>query len=295
MTLEIVERAPAKINLALHVTGHRDDGYHMLDSLVTFAAFGDELVFRPADDLTLALEGPEAGSLSNTDNLVLRAAHELRDALADKKRITRPGASIKLHKNLPVSSGVGGGSADAAATLRGLMRLWDAQIDDTQLAKLALSLGADVPMCLTSRPSHISGIGEEIAPVNLPVFDMVLINPRQAVSTPDVFKKLDRKNNASMSRLPKTSTCTDWTSWLDMQRNDLQAPATNLAPEILDCLEALRRENNCLLARMSGSGATCFGIYESAASAEAAAQSLRTAHPDWWVVATRSISWSSPS
>lgn len=280
---DIVETARAKINLALHVTGQRDDGYHLIESLVTFAETSDRLTFGPDEDWRFTLSGPFSGDLS-PDNLVLRARDSLREAASSSGYATPP-VSIHLEKNLPVAAGLGGGSADAAACLRGLSRLWKLSGSSPDLNGIALGLGADVPMCLISRPLVACGIGDKIKRLEtLPSLAMVLVNPRVAISTPDVFGMLRHKNNSPMA-VPQTRTTTALVRELHALRNDLQAPAETTAPAITDVVEAILN-SGALLARMSGSGATCFGLYPDMGKAAMAADSLRAAHPAWYVCAS---------
>ena len=278
---DIVELAPAKINLALHVTGQRSDGYHLIESIVVFAQAGDRLTFRKAPADGFSVEGPFAGALSEeNDNLVLRARDALREAVS-----TTPPVSILLEKNLPVSAGIGGGSADAAACLRGLRRLWSLPLSDEDLAAIAIGLGADVPMCLWSQPLVAKGIGDIIEPVAaLPAMPMVLVNPSLPVSTPDVFRQLMQKNNKGIA-LPPAETAEDWIAALQALRNDLQAPAEVLLPAISDCRSALAGSGTSLV-RMSGSGATCFGLFADGQKAAAATETIRTDHPSWYACAT---------
>jgi 4-diphosphocytidyl-2-C-methyl-D-erythritol kinase len=267
----ITEFAPAKVNLCLHVTGRRADGYHLLDSLVVFAAVGDRITVAPAGDLTLAITGPQAANLPVADdNLVLRAARAFRAG---------QGATITLEKHLPVASGIGGGSADAAAALRALARLWQRPLPD------ALSLGADVPVCLSGRPARMQGIGDRVSllPHALPPMWIVLVNPMIALPTPAVFAALTDPANPALSDLPAFATAKDMADWLCHTRNDLEPPAMRVAPVIADVKAALAATDACLLARMSGSGATCFGLYASPDHATAAARSLRQKAPAWWV------------
>jgi 4-diphosphocytidyl-2-C-methyl-D-erythritol kinase len=275
------EGASAKINLFLHVTGRRADGYHWLDSLVVFAAIGDRIETQRADQVTLSLSGPFAAALDETDNLVLKAAQALKDAAAVKD-----GAAITLWKELPVASGIGGGSADAAATLRLLARLW--QIEDRGvLAQLALRLGADVPVCLASRPARMSGIGEDVQPIDdVPPLFLVLVNPGLPMATRDVFARREGPFSGAAPPPPQRTDTTGFAAYLATTRNDLEAPALALVPGIGEVLAALRGQAACLLARLSGSGATCFGLFAEMATAEAAARTLETAHPLWWVRAT---------
>lgn len=270
--------APAKINLALHVTGRRTDGYHDLDSLVGFADIGDRISVAPAEGLTLQVGGPQAAGLSaGEDNLVLRAA----------RLMSGRGARIGLDKVLPVASGIGGGSADAAAALRALAALWGC---DLPPAEAVLRLGADVPVCLQGQACRMRGIGGDIAPLAqpLPEAPMVLANPGLALPTPAVFAELTCRDNPALPRdLPPLRGLAELVDFLAAQRNDLQAPAIRLAPVIAEVTAALAAQPGCLLARMSGSGATCFGLFASTARAEAAARALGLGRPGWWVAPTR--------
>ena len=280
----ITEHAPAKVNLALAVTGRRRDGYHVIDTLAVFADIGDRLSLEPAAEVSLDVSGPFAGDLSDpADNLVVRAATMLRDAASETTPV--PGARLRLEKHLPVASGIGGGSADAAAALRGLNRLWRLDWAREDLAGLGVRLGADIPMCLTSRPLRATGIGEDIAPLRgFPALHLVLVNPGVAVSTAEVFAGC---NDRFLGDLPDPSCVSDLDSaltWLGDTANDLEGPAIRIAPVIDAVLNALRASQSCLLARMSGSGATCFGIYRDDAAARAAAAAIRAARPDWWAV-----------
>jgi 4-diphosphocytidyl-2-C-methyl-D-erythritol kinase len=280
------EPAPAKINLALHVTGRRADGYHALDSLVVFAAIGDTIEAVPsphASTPSLAISGPLATGLdAGADNLVLRAVH----AYASQGG-TISGFDLRLDKQLPVASGIGGGSADAAATLRLLARIAPISATDP-CAAIAPALGADVPMCLLSAPLRATGIGDRLQPVGgLPRLPMVLVNPRVAVSTPTVFKALAQRDNPGLPALPAAFADTaDLAAWLATPRNDLEAPAMAVLPGIADALTKMRVTENCLLARMSGSGATVFGLFPDDDAATRAAVRIQAARPDWWTVAT---------
>lgn len=288
MTGSIRETAPAKINLALHVTGRRADGYHLLDSLVTFATDGDGLHLSPASEDSFRVTGRFGALLgAGEDNLVLRARDLLRTAVRSTGHATPP-VEITLDKALPIASGIGGGSADAAATLRGLCRLWNIRLPDDAMKALALSLGADVPMCLASRPALARGIGEELTPVPaLPSLALVLVNPLVSVSTPEIFRRLERRDNDPMSPLPVDRQA-DWTAFLASQRNDLEPPARALVDEIVTVSGALAASGASLV-RMSGSGATCFGLYASSAEAERAARRLTEQHPLWYVQPTSTV------
>jgi 4-diphosphocytidyl-2-C-methyl-D-erythritol kinase len=266
--------APAKINLALHVTGRRADGYHLLDSLVAFADCGDWITVEPASSLTLSLIGPQSIHLSAADNLVLRAARILDPAGT---------AHITLDKHLPVASGLGGGSADAAATLHALSRLWDKPLPPP--AEI-LALGADLPVCLQGQSARMQGVGETITPCPLPATPAVLVNPGIALATAEVFRALEQRQNPAM---PPSIALTDPASlatWLQSTRNDLQPPAIARVPQIARVLADLQAQDACRLARMSGSGATCFALFDTAQQADAAAQALRRSQPAWWVQST---------
>ncbi len=268
--------AAAKINLALHVTGQRADGYHLLDSLVVFAAVGDQVSARIGDRLGLRVVGPYSADVpAGKGNLVLRAA-----------RLLHPdrGADLLLEKVMPVASGIGGGSADAAAALRVLANLWGVALPEP--AGL-LSLGADLPVCLSRLPARMSGIGERLDPLPLlPPVWLVLVNPGQPVATPAVFHGLQRRSNPPLPAvLPEWASAADLATWLAAQRNDLQAAAVALQPAIAAVLSALAARPACLMARMSGSGATCFGLFPDRATAAAAAAALTAHDPHWWVAA----------
>ena len=276
--MTIKENARAKINLALHVTGQRGDGYHLLDTLVTFADVADVLTFAPAHTLSLTVSGSEAAGLQDNDpqNLILKAANLLKAHMGQPDL----GAAITLEKNLPLASGIGGGSADAAAALKGLMRLWDMQIGREARGELALTLGADVPMCLHGTSLRASGVGEDIEDMAMPVFPFVLVNPRIEVSTPVVFSNLASKQNSALPEFTKSGSFVDY---LSDCRNDLEQPAIQFAPVISTCINTLKNLPGCNFARMSGSGATCFGIFDSAESATKGAVLIQEAYCDWWV------------
>lgn len=268
------EAAPAKINLFLHVTGRRPDGYHLLDSLVVFAPIGDLITAEPSDTLALTLDGPFAATLqSDPDNLVLRAAR----ALATHANIP-PNIHLRLTKNLPIASGIGGGSADAAATLRLLARLWHLPPPPSSLA---LALGADIPVCLANTPARMQGIGESLAPApGLPEFGLVLVNPGIAVPTPAVFKARTGPFRPPATLPSSWPSATAMAQSLADTANDLEPPAITLSPVIADVLEALNAQPATLLARMSGSGATCLALCPTATDATAIAQKL--ARTGWW-------------
>jgi 4-diphosphocytidyl-2-C-methyl-D-erythritol kinase len=278
--------APAKVNLYLHILGRRADGYHLLDSLVAFADIGDRVTAAPADRLSLALQGPEAAALAplGDDNLVLRAARLLTAPAAPG--VAPRGAALVLDKRLPVSAGIGGGSSDAAATMRVLDRLWGRSLAPAALAALALGLGADVPACLAARPVWVGGIGERLEPAaGLPPAGVVLANPRRQLATAAVFRLRHGPFTAPGRFAPMPRDAAGLAAALAARRNDLTAAALSLVPEIaavLDCLGALP---GALLARMSGSGATCFALFTDRAEALAAGQRLAQAEPGWWSAA----------
>jgi 4-diphosphocytidyl-2-C-methyl-D-erythritol kinase len=272
--------APAKINLYLHVVGKRADGYHLLDSLVVFADVGDRLTLELSDSPRLAVTGPFAGAIPpGDDNLALRAVRRLAAAVG------RPdGIAVTLDKRLPVAAGIGGGSADAAAVLRGLSALWGLPPDDPRLRETAAGLGADVPVCLAGRTAWLGGVGERLDPgPDLAGIPIMLANPGVPLSTPDVFRARQGGFSAE-ARFAETRPGLDRLCALLAERgNDLMAPATALAPAVGDVLAALAAQSGCRLARMSGSGATCFGLFDSTEAAKAAEAAL--AGRGWWAAA----------
>ena len=275
--------APAKINLTLHICGRRADNYHLLDSLVVFAGAGDRITVSPANDLRLTITGPFGAALaSEPNNLVLRAAR----LLAVTHNITR-GADIVLEKNLPVASGIGGGSADAAATLIACGRLWGVNPMTLADHDIAAALGADVPVCLRGIPAFMSGIGEivQAAPA-LPGAWLVLANPGEPLATKAVFAALAGRFSAAMARdaFKNLADTESLAKTLKLYSNDLMPPALEILPAIAPVLAALEQASGCLLARLSGSGPTCFGLFADAGAADQAAASIAAAHPNWWVV-----------
>ena len=262
--------------------GRRADGYHLLDSLVAFADIGDRVTARPAAGLSLEIVGPEAAALAaEPDNLVLRAARLLAGAAG-----IDAGAALYLEKNLPVASGIGGGSSDAAAAMRALARLWQVAIDSEALASLALSLGADLPVCLDAIPAWVGGIGERIDPAPaLPSVGILLANPRRALATAAVFAARHGPFGAPARFAPVPADGAGFARALLDRRNDLTEAAIGLVPEIADVLTALRHLPGALIARMSGSGATCFALFAERAAAERARAALAAAEPGWWCAA----------
>ena len=278
------EQAPAKLNLSLRITARRPDGYHELDSCVVFTEWADRLTLVPADELALEIAGPFAAALGDRPaNLVIRAAERLA---AHAGRM--PNVRLVLDKQIPVAAGLGGGSADAAATLRALNRLWGLDLATSELVALALELGADVPVCLLGRSARMRGIGERIDPVEIPTLDLILVNPQQAVSTARAFAGLGPIEPPIECAAPMPAGRSDLLDWLNACGNDLEAPARRLAPVIERVLEAIGSQSGCRLARMTGSGATCFGVFDDPMAARAAAAAIRRARPEWWVVSTAS-------
>lgn len=287
--------APAKLNLYLQVFGHSSNpspaasgnrhDYHQIESLAVFTWFGDRLEVDESPTISLQVEGPfkdECGPLET--NLVLRAAHALA-AFAP----TPVGAALKLHKYLPAASGLGGGSSDAAAAIQLLISFWELDIDEQTLAALALNLGADVPVCLRRRPAIMRGIGDQLsAGPKLPNCYVLLVNPRIPLSTRAVFEKLDGRFSKAAQRFPRhVSSAKKLARLLAARNNDLQQPAIELVPEIQTVLDALARQNGCLLSCMSGSGSTCFGLFNNAEQMAIAAMTIRRDHPEYWQAQTR--------
>ncbi|MFO0388915.1 MAG: 4-(cytidine 5'-diphospho)-2-C-methyl-D-erythritol kinase [Alphaproteobacteria bacterium] len=267
-------RAPAKLNLFLHITGKRPNGYHCIESLVVFTEFGDTLDISPADSLTLEIKG-EFSSLLQKDaqnNLVLKAAKLLQPYANGQ------GAKIILHKHIPMGAGLGGGSSDAAATMRALCNVWNICISKDELMAMALLLGSDVPACYEAEPAIISGIGEYVMPVRCDASPFVLlVNPRKPLLTASVYKQFSGAYAASGADIDNLAST----------QNMLETPAIQLMPEIKDIIEAIHQTKECRLARMSGSGATCFGLYDMEEHAQSAKAQLSGIFPDAWVTVTR--------
>ena len=281
----LTETARAKINLTLRITGRRADGYHALESLVVFADIADTLTLEPAAHVSLNVTGPFADAIGAAhDNLIVKAFHALAALVPGLK-----GGRFHLDKNIPVAGGVGGGSADAAAALRLLARLNELSFDDARLMTAALQTGADVPVCLVSRACVMTGIGERLTPpLALPELPALLVNPRVGVATRDVFAALGKaglpQHTQTLGDIPQQAD--DLIGFLGHHGNDLTAPAIACAPVIGDVLAALAALPGTRLARMSGSGATCFALFATRGAADAAAAILAAQHPDWWMAAT---------
>ncbi len=285
----LVEEGRAKVNLSLRVVGRRTDGYHDLESVVAFADCADRLTLAPGPELKLDTTGPLAGACGEVaDNLVFKAARLLAARVPGLKL-----GAFSLEKVLPVAAGIGGGSADAAAALRLLARLNGLALDDVRLQEVALQTGADVPVCLRSRACDMTGVGESLLPLNLPNMPCVLVNPRIPVATKDVFQALGLRNGELLVGAADViearawpsagASIGDWVKVLAAVANDLEAPALRIEPVIGDVLKALRDADGARLARMSGSGATCFAIFEDHGRAQAAAAQIRRDQPAWWV------------
>ena len=272
--------APAKINLFLHITGKRVDGYHLLQSVMAFVDVGDAMTFYPHDGLLFDADGPFAGELPPPqDNIIYYAAK----ALADSWRVPLQ-AGIHLTKNMPIASGVAGGSSNAAATLLGLSKLWGLPDDRDRLHKIAAKLGADVPACLVKRAVWAEGIGEKMSPLaDMPQLHLVLANPMIATPTSEVFARFKNRPSAPIQYSGRRKSAAEWIHELKMYRNDLTDAAIEVCPDITSVLNALKNTPNCHFARLSGSGATCFGVYDTAAAAQAAVNKLRLSHPRWWI------------
>jgi len=288
LPVPLVEHAPAKVNLTLRVLGRRSDGYHEIESLVAFADFGDNLSFVPGGELSLTMGGPRAAQAgTDADNLVLKAARALSGRVSGIEL-----GAFHLEKNLPVAAGLGGGSADAAAALRLLARANALSANDPRLYAAARATGADVPVCLDPRPRLMRGIGEILSePLALPPVAVILVNPGAALSTKTVFAGWTPAANKpaapfDVAALAKPDSG-KLLQLLATQPNDLEAAAIKLAPVIAEVLTKLRALAGCRLVRMSGSGATCFGLFSTIAEMTAAASMLRAEHPDWWIAETK--------
>ncbi|MEZ5758745.1 MAG: 4-(cytidine 5'-diphospho)-2-C-methyl-D-erythritol kinase [Emcibacteraceae bacterium] len=281
--------AAAKINLDLRITGRRDDGYHLLDSIVVFADYGDILTVETGRGLTLEISGPFSDGLDyGPDNLIIKAAQ-----LFFKETAISPNVNFKLIKNLPVSSGIGGGSADAAAAIRLLMDLYKPEISQTRIMALALEIGADVPVCLYSQSAQMCGIGERIKPITIADdIYMLLVNPLKSVSTADVFKAYansgqDFESEREIAKGPVHIQL--MLNILKDSTNSLEQAACALESEIEDILKALNKTEGALISRMSGSGATCFSLYRTKEDCAAAALKIREFNKSWWVRETKII------
>lgn len=278
--------APAKINLFLHITGKRNDGYHNIESLISFADIGDYITLSTSKTPEFSVEGPFAAGLSEQEkdsgpqskNIVMKALWGL-------SRLYKrpPEFHVHLMKNLPIAAGIGGGSADAAALIWGIIKQWGKPPDQDELQKFMLELGADVPVCYQCDNTFVQGIGESISPVNyFPEIPVVLINPLKPCATGAVFKTFDGKFSSSIT-MPQDPSLDEFLDFIAQQHNDLEKPACALVEDITNILNALNYTEGCRLARMSGSGATCFGLFDTTAHSENAADIIKQENPDWWV------------
>jgi 4-diphosphocytidyl-2-C-methyl-D-erythritol kinase len=285
----LIDQGRAKVNLTLRVVGRRTDGFHDLESVVAFADCADRLTLTPGSELSLQMSGPLAQACGETsDNLVLKATRLLGERVPGLKS-----GSFTLDKVLPVAAGIGGGSADAAAALRLLAKLNGLSLDDERLREVAIETGADVPVCLASRACDMTGVGETLTPLSLPIMPCVMVNPCVPVATKDVFSALGLRNGELLVGVTDVFRGTDWPEagasvedWVEVlaaSTNDLEAPAMRIQPVIGEVIAALNATNGAWLARMSGSGATCFAIYENTADSGRAAEKIRRDHPTWWV------------
>ena len=279
------EKASAKVNLCLQIVGQKSNGFHLLDSIVGFTEFGDHLSFKKSDGLELTTKGAFSDQIPvDKSNLILKAAELLRTI-----NNIKAGAHITLTKNLPPSAGLGGGSSDAAATIRGLSRLWDTdlpEIDDL------MKIGSDLPVCIHQKTQHMKGFGEVLEEINtFPNLPILLVNPLKKVSTQTVFRMLKNKKNPPLSKYEKLfQTKKDWINWLLLQRNDLMEPAVKVEPVISEVLRLISKQISVEKVSMSGSGATCFGIFENKQDCDLAMKRVRLERPDWWSVSTEIIS-----
>ncbi len=279
--------APAKINLFLHITGKRRDGYHLLDSLVAFADIGDTITIEPSAHFSLHITGPFARHFENSDkpeyidgsNLITRTVKSL-------SQVTKHPTNIKitLDKHLPLASGLGGGSSDAATVLWGLMQLWNIDKNSDYLLPLMLQLGADVPVCLDCSPTLMRGIGDELLPAPImPEVPIILINPMRPCPTSDIFLRYNKEFSAKTALPDHLTPIEHFIDILKHHSNDLYMPAVAVLPDIKNVINALETQNGCLLARMSGSGASCFGLFDTIENAEQTAIAIQTENPDWWI------------
>ena len=281
----IEEKASAKVNLCLQILDQTPEGFHLLDSVVVFTEFGDDLLFEKSDKLELSIQGPFSDNIPiDGSNLILKAATALKQLSQIKT-----GAHITLTKNLPPSAGIGGGSSDAAATIRGLCRLWKTNpplLDDM------LKIGSDLPVCFTQRTQHMQGIGEILSTItNFPSFPILLVNPLKIVSTQKVFQLLKNKQNSALSKYEESSyKKKEWLNWLIAQRNDLLEPALEIEPIISEVLQLISKQNGVGKVSMSGSGATCFGIFENKSDCDLALKKIQEQRPEWWTVSTQTKS-----
>ncbi len=278
--------APAKINLYLHITGKRTDGLHELESLIVFAETCDVISFRPSKTLSLEISGPQANQLKEQDskNIILKAVESMSSLIDSNVDV---GVEIHLQKFLPIAAGIGGGSADAAATLRALKILWNVSLSDNQLMNLAYSLGSDVPVCILGTSAYLAGVGEKVTPVeSIPKIPLLLVNPKIPLPTSLVFNSWKGSNSTLNPIVSFSGSVSKLVAELRDRRNDLEDPARSLVPQIDEVICEIQSQRGCELARMSGSGATCFGIFLKQEDLTIAASRIKMSHPNWWVMET---------
>lgn len=279
--------SPAKINLYLHITGKRDDGYHLLDSLVAFTDIGDTIDISPSDHFRFKIDGPYAGYFSeeerhstpNSKNIIVIALRTL------SRRMGKPlNFSVKLTKNMPLASGIGGGSSNAASAIWGALRYWDVQLEAQELTNFMLEIGADVPVCYRCETVRMRDIGiPDKRPIEIPEIPIILVNPGKSAHTADIFKKFKASYKDMIDIPDQFRTSTELIGFLKQTDNALYAPALQTIPEIENVIHNIRMQTGCSLARMSGSGATCFGLFENEEQSITAFQKIKEANPDWWV------------
>ncbi len=275
--------APAKLNLFLHITGKRNNGYHDLQSLVTFADFGDQITITPAEEFMFSFDSTSDNFPIDENNIIICAANLLGELLHKDLN-----CHIHLTKNIPIGAGLGGGSSDAAATIEGLSKFWNADILQDQLDKILIELGADVPACFYKKACYFEGIGEIIKPISaLPTLHAVIIYPNKHCSTKEIFESYVPEFSENILLLPeKFETEQDFLDFLHLQKNDLTNAAIEKIPDIKDIIDTLEKDNDCLLTRMSGSGSACFGLFDNRESAHDTAHKIKHKNPEWWVQAT---------
>ena len=279
------EKASAKVNLCLQIVGQKPNGFHLLDSIVGFTEFGDHLSFKKSDKLKLKVQGAFSDQIPvDRSNLILKAAELVR-----KLNNIKTGAHITLTKNLPPSAGLGGGSSDAAATIRGLSRMWGTDLPEIHDL---MKIGSDLPVCINQKTQHMKGFGEVLNVVNtFPNLPILLVNPLKKVSTQTVFRKPENKKNSPLSKYENLfQTKKDWINWLLLQRNDLMEPAVSVEPVISEVLQFISNQISVEKVSMSGSGATCFGVFENKHDCDLAMKKVRRERPEWWSVSTEIIS-----
>lgn len=275
--------APAKVNLYLNITGKRDDGYHLLDSLMVFVDVHDDIIIEPADGkITLDISGEYAKYLTDDveNNLVIKVAEALKAHTGD----INLGAKMGLVKNIPIGAGLGGGSSDAACVLKALNRFWSAGLSKEELADIGIRFGSDIVFCLEESAAFVSGAGEIVESVGvIPRLNILLVNPNIPLGAGDVYRKYSGKFSGSANREEFSYDSDSFVDFLAGQKNDLQEPAIVIVPEIENILSVINGQNGCLLARMSGSGTTCFGLFKDDLQAHKAVENIKAGHPNWWV------------